>query len=304
MKQALLGAAAISAFGYVYFHVHEPKPVTLTATAPVQTPAQFKQLTATELWHLQGECAKLGQAKLEWDQHWSALAWTYTLQTRYRADEGRCYVVLGKHIDADNRYGATPQTREWVWDGQTNDLLAFANTTNGTNNGMVFDERYAGNTLGRDAATVYISTKLGNYFAGPGLATRAWSAARNLFGRGALAAAPAAPSAPIEALKAELAAPQGTANWESAAASLQGGALSGVSTLAQSLVSGATTAREAIVGGFSSGAAMFAGIGAEIGAAAPAFRAGTAGLSIGVSGLSPTGATAASAPAPTGLDTP
>jgi hypothetical protein len=59
MKQALLGAAAISAFGYVYFHVHEPKPVTLTATAPVQTPAQFKQLTATELWHLQGECAKL-----------------------------------------------------------------------------------------------------------------------------------------------------------------------------------------------------------------------------------------------------
>jgi hypothetical protein len=69
------------------------------ASAPAQpasAPAQFKQPTATELWNLQGECAKLAQKKLDWLQPSTPSprpSWRYIVESRYRADEGRCYVV-------------------------------------------------------------------------------------------------------------------------------------------------------------------------------------------------------------------
>ena len=157
------GVAATFALGGLITQKSLSDAAALLSNAPVQTaqsPAPFKQPTATEYWQLQGECVKLAQNML--DRLGGTTGDKYTdhgfgplqrsANSHYRADDGRCYVIIsesdlvprktdvnGKAIkDAGNYNNLT----KILYDGQTGDLLADARTTFDKETANICDVRY------------------------------------------------------------------------------------------------------------------------------------------------------------------
>jgi hypothetical protein len=81
-------------------------------------------------------CARPGGADGK-DGHWQ-----YSVQSHYRADDGRCYVIISGSINGTDVNGKSfYNTETSLYDGQTGDMLADARTTFGKETGMIFDQR-------------------------------------------------------------------------------------------------------------------------------------------------------------------
>ena len=115
--------------------------------------------TATEVFQLRSTCAALGQQILEGNFIGSAL---YQDQfSRYSPRTNRCYVEmrvqtadLNQHSDRFGRY---------LYDGQTREMLAFAQIQNGKKSGKVFDLHHRTTSFvndGWDDASEYMNAMM------------------------------------------------------------------------------------------------------------------------------------------------
>lgn len=98
--------------------------------------------TATEVFHLRTECAKLGDKILNNNIVGSAL--TQSQISYYNPKTNRCYVQLtissvDLSLPAEKSY-----SNNVLYDGQTEEMLAFATNKNGIKNGMSFKVSHYG----------------------------------------------------------------------------------------------------------------------------------------------------------------
>ena len=107
--------------------------------------------TATEVFNLRSKCVELGQQILEGNHIGSAL--TQSQISNYDPRANRCYVELKVQSADPSEFAYFNQT---IYDGQTQQMLAFAKIEKAQRVGMVFDTQYQGNTGGWDAASAYI----------------------------------------------------------------------------------------------------------------------------------------------------
>lgn len=103
------------------------------AIAPTPQPA-YTLPTATEAFHLQSECVKLGEKITEDDFIGPAL--TKSQVSRYNPKTNRCYVSLTA-MTADLS-GPMDYFSNTLYDGQTGELLAFSKSKKGEKSESVF----------------------------------------------------------------------------------------------------------------------------------------------------------------------
>jgi hypothetical protein len=148
------------------------KPLLIAGALLASTATRAQSLT--ELWDLQSKCAKLAQAKLDDVTQYSGKAWSWSVTSRYRADESRCYVEISGDLNTSGfdmsvipHPNAVTGDRSYsVYDGQTDDMLAHFETNHGKKVGWIFDDRFTGDRglgddLGFSIAAAYAQAKLG-----------------------------------------------------------------------------------------------------------------------------------------------
>jgi len=113
--------------------------------------------TAAEVSQLRSTCAALGQQILEGNFVRSAL---YQEQfSRYNPRTNRCYVEMRVQTADPNKH--SDRFGQYLYDGQTREMLAFAQIQNGKKSGRVFDLHHRTTSFenaGWDDASQYIST--------------------------------------------------------------------------------------------------------------------------------------------------
>jgi hypothetical protein len=101
--------------------------LALDGSVHAQAAQKVQPPTATEYFKLQGECAKLGQKKLDLVNHNNGAAWTNNMRSRYGSDDtGRCYVAISSYLPKNNPYTAKEEADWYLYDGQNDHLLAVA----------------------------------------------------------------------------------------------------------------------------------------------------------------------------------
>jgi hypothetical protein len=134
------------------------KHLFILATIALGVPAlaqqrDFQPPTATEVFNLRTKCAQLAQKMLEDLAHGPAItAWQVS---HYHPRTNRCYVqITTQNIEDQNK-----STGVNLYDGQTEDLLAFIKIDKGRRVGIVFDWRHTPESLtnaGWDDTNEYI----------------------------------------------------------------------------------------------------------------------------------------------------
>ena len=109
------------------------KDRTITASQPPTTAPQ--QLpTATEVFHLRSECAKLGAKILNDNSVGRALSQSQL--SHYNSNTNRCYIELT--VQSADMTKAPEIMSRYLFDGQTEEMLAFAKVEKGKQSGMAF----------------------------------------------------------------------------------------------------------------------------------------------------------------------
>jgi len=122
----------------------------LYPTARQPPPAATQQLpTATEVFHLQAECARLGENILNESVIGSTL--TQSQVSRYNQKTNRCYVELTVQSADLTKPDGIMTT--YLFDGQTKEMLAWDKFKNNDHVGMIFNYR---ESMGRNDALMYI----------------------------------------------------------------------------------------------------------------------------------------------------
>jgi|SRR5215472_18723418 len=115
--------------------------------------------TATEISRLRSACDAVGQQILERNFIRSAV---YQEQfSRYDPRTSRCYVEM--RIQTGDPEKHTDRVGQYLYDGQTRELLAFAQIQNGRKSGRVFDMDHRTASFensGWDDATEYINAMM------------------------------------------------------------------------------------------------------------------------------------------------
>lgn len=119
------------------------KPTNKQVSDELKSNIPSNQLpTATEVFHLRTECAKMGEKILNNNVVGSAL--TQTQVSYYNPKINRCFVQLT--IDSAD-LSLTPEKsymNNVLYDGQTEEMLAFATNKNGTKTGISFKVSHSG----------------------------------------------------------------------------------------------------------------------------------------------------------------
>jgi len=135
-------------------------PACLSAVVAAMAFEQAQQVpVATEVVRLRSTCAAWGRQILEGNFIRSAL---YQEQfSRYSSQTNRCYVEMRIQThDPDKRLDRFGQ---YLYDGQTREMLAFAQIQNGKKSGRVFDLLHRTTSFenaGWDDASEYISAMM------------------------------------------------------------------------------------------------------------------------------------------------
>lgn len=111
-----------------------PHPVDTQKVSSVPCAPSHALPTATEVFHLRNECARLGQKMLAAKED-SAEAggsysdWTYSFsgETHYNPETNRCYVEVD-YVEYDKTRPSYEGFNRDLYDGQTGDLLAHTET--------------------------------------------------------------------------------------------------------------------------------------------------------------------------------
>lgn len=115
--------------------------------------------TAAEVIQLRSNCAAIGQQILDGNFIRSAL---YQQQfSRYNPRTNRCYVEMRVQIADPSKH--SERFGQYLYDGQTREMLAFAQIQNGKKSGRVFDLHHRTTTFenaGWDDASGYIAATM------------------------------------------------------------------------------------------------------------------------------------------------
>ena len=118
----------------------------------------FLRPTATEVFHLRSECATLGEKILEDSPVGSALSQSQV--SHYDPQTNRCYVELTVQTADAQAPVSDYLGRRYLYDGQTRELLAFAEIigtpSEGEKRGMVFAETGENIDNGYEPACLFI----------------------------------------------------------------------------------------------------------------------------------------------------
>lgn len=102
--------------------------------------------TATEVFHLRSECAELADKIM--NENTIGIALTQSVLSHYDPKTNRCYAELTvQSADLSGNYFA-----EYLYDGQTKEMLAFIQTKNGKSTGIAFKK----NIMGYEKVSEYI----------------------------------------------------------------------------------------------------------------------------------------------------
>jgi hypothetical protein len=130
------------------------------STYPTVAQQRTQQLpTATEVFNLRGRCAALGDRILNNNVIGSALSQSQI--SHYEPRTNRCYVELTVQT-ADTTVPMQYLSRT-LYDGQTNEMLAWSRLERGKKGGMVFDRQHQTTSMdnaGWDDANDYINEKM------------------------------------------------------------------------------------------------------------------------------------------------
>jgi hypothetical protein len=119
----------------------------------------FSPPTATEIFHLHSECAALGQKILDENVIGRALEQSQT--SRYNPVTNRCYVELV--VQSADLTKPMKIFSQYLFDGQTGEMLASLKVENGQKSGTVFDRNHQTTTYanaGWDDAQDYINAMM------------------------------------------------------------------------------------------------------------------------------------------------
>jgi hypothetical protein len=116
--------------------------------------------TATELFNLRGMCAQLGEKIMR--ENVVGIALTQSQTSRYDPRTSRCFVELTvQTMDLSK----ADYFARYLFDGQTNEMLAALRNEKGKRWGMVYDRNHKGGSLtnaGFDDASGYINKMMSN----------------------------------------------------------------------------------------------------------------------------------------------
>lgn len=139
--------------------------LVFAAFAVIDFSAAQMQPTATEAFHLRQECKSLADKKAEEllsiNPDFQQLITSYS-KSKYDLKSSRCYIEIFKSW----RYGKQRESEMYVrqiYDGLTDDLLAYAQIQNGKKMGLIFDGAHVadvGKNLGWDDADNYITNMM------------------------------------------------------------------------------------------------------------------------------------------------
>ena len=113
----------------------ERAPSTAVAAPPSDKRTIYRLASAPEIFELRSQCAALGRKKVEDDIHGPALS--VTGSSRYNTQTNRCYVELNSNgVDDPMR-----QSLHYLYDAQTDELLAYVGIEKGKQVGQIFVAR-------------------------------------------------------------------------------------------------------------------------------------------------------------------
>jgi hypothetical protein len=104
------------------------------APPPASNQPAFQPPTATEVFSLRSQCAELGQKIME--NNVVGVALTQGQASHYNPRTNRCYIELT--IQTADTTAQLACLNRVLYDGQTNEMLAFATMKNGQKTGAVF----------------------------------------------------------------------------------------------------------------------------------------------------------------------
>jgi hypothetical protein len=128
--------------------------VLVVAAAKAADPV-YQLPTAAEIIQLRSTCAALGQQILE--GNFIRLALYQEQFSRYNPRTNRCYVEMRVQTADPNKH--SDRFGQYLYDGQTREMLAFAQIQNGKKSGRVFDLHHRTTSFenaGWDDASEYI----------------------------------------------------------------------------------------------------------------------------------------------------
>jgi hypothetical protein len=136
----------------------ERKASDATPEKAGQAPLPYRPASAAEVFELRSRCAALGQKILEGDLHGPALS--VDVSSNYNARTNRCYVELSaSRIDDPVHFH-----HETLYDGQTQEMLAFTEDEGGKKKAAVFARNdnapYDKNTDWYTRAAEYIGNQM------------------------------------------------------------------------------------------------------------------------------------------------
>jgi hypothetical protein len=123
--------------GFVDFSDHR---VVRACTPALAQQRDFQPPTATEVLNLQTKCAQLAERMVESFAHGPDV--TMSQMSHYNPRAKRCYVQITTQTIGPNK-----STGVDLYDGQTEDLLAFIKIDKGGKAGVVFDWRHTPKSL-------------------------------------------------------------------------------------------------------------------------------------------------------------
>ena len=144
--------------------------LSLSSQSKASPTGQINQLpTATEIFNLRSECTKLAEKLLKkssaYDRNYGDKSLSYDQVSNYNPEKNRCFVELAVHpLDISK---VAFNTKYYLYDGQTSELLAVLNTVKGQYSGNIFDQSYLknGSTQSNDngwsGAHLYIDEMMG-----------------------------------------------------------------------------------------------------------------------------------------------
>lgn len=103
-----------------------------TPVAPKPEALPYRQASASEVFNLRTRCAEIAEKMVNDDAHGAAVSITGT--SHYNPKTNRCYVLL----DSSGVDDPVKLNHQYLFDGQTKDMLAFSGTANGKQTGTVF----------------------------------------------------------------------------------------------------------------------------------------------------------------------
>jgi hypothetical protein len=132
-----------------------------TSSALAQQQRTHQLPTATEVFNLRSKCAALGERILE--DNTIGIALTQSQITHYEPRTNRCYVELTiQTADLSKPIGQHYHNRV-LYDGQTKEMLAYAQIERDKKHGMVFDKQHqktSWDNAGWDDASAYIDAMM------------------------------------------------------------------------------------------------------------------------------------------------